>query len=181
MANHICVLDQDGSLLWEGSSSAPFLGLQAGETFWFGSLENRTWSSILSISYGIDTDTGDFHVELIVQKAGPKPTKTFNKRRKLIDHGEKSVKDEAGGMISIDGGRLVVTVGKIFTTSSVRQLTIQLNTPYGPMINTETDVEVGSSVRVEDSERLVIATLTFASYSTPAGARVRITEHVVED
>lgn len=181
MTNHVFITDQEGTLLWEGASSAPFLGLQAGETFWFGSLQDRVWVSIISISYGLDTASGDLHVELIVQTSGPKPTKTALSNWKMIDHGEKKVKGARGGMISIDNGRIVVTVGKSNHDATVDQLTLQINTPHGPIIETQSMVQVGSAVRVEDTERIVIATLTWADTDPGGGAGVRTTEHVAED
>lgn len=173
MPNHVFISDQEGTLLWEGESTAPFLGLQGGESFWFGTLEDRVWASVISITYGLDTRKGELYVEMIVQRTAPTTSRLARQNWTTVDHGDHRVGEGYGGMVSLEDGRLVVTVGASKLTKSVKSLTIQLNSPEGPAIKTETNVLVGSVVRLEVAECLVIVTLVTAH---PRG-RVRITEH----
>jgi hypothetical protein len=175
MANHVFIANPEGTLLWEGASSAAFLGLQPGESFWFGSLQERVWVSIISISYGLDTATGDFHVELVVNETSPKPTKTVSSKRKDIDHGV--IECRYNGMTSIDNGRLVVVIGYNFR-GSLTIITIQANTAHGPLSKTETFFNLAQAIHAHAKGYEIIATLT--SFES-AGVKLRITEHMFEE
>ncbi len=182
MANQLSIFDKDGNLLWEGTVNSPVFGLQGGETFWFGTPDKRTWGKIVSISYGLKTDDQSFLVEIVVDLTERKPTKVVQTKRKLIDHGEKGVKSRYGGAISIRDGDILITVGNVPPgATSVDRLTLQVNSPTGLLTQTAEDVEVGSSIKVQDEFRVVTATLVHAYYDHSPSAVVRVTEHVPED
>src|SRR3989339_736388 len=131
MTNQVSILDKAGKLLWEGAVSSPVFGLQGGATFWYGTSKNRTWVKIVNISYGLETNVGGFHVEIVVEASGCKPTKTRRQMTKLTNHGEKTVHGGGGGAIVIKEGDIIVTVGHIGILE-VDRMTLQVDSQKGP-------------------------------------------------
>jgi hypothetical protein len=181
MANHVFIANQEGTLLWEGASSAAFLGLQAGESFWFGSLQERVWVSIISISYGLDTATGDFHVEIVVNQASPKPAKTISPKRKDINHGNLNIAGGCqAGKISIDEGRLVVMIREYNAHPGLKNfesVTIQLLTSDGRKSVTMRNVHLMTPVSLEGVGHEVVVTLVDVKWPD---VMAHITEHLWE-
>jgi hypothetical protein len=177
MANQACIFDQQGNILWQGDVQTSLAGLNGGETFWFGTPEDRTWTKIVSISYGLRTDSGDLLLEIVVDAAAKQPTKA--RKLKVLDHGEKLIRGEQGGAASVEGRGITVTVGKL-GDGRVERMTVQCDTQNGPpLVKTETDFKTGSSLQAGDSWRVVTATLVHAYWHTK-DTRVRITEHINE-
>jgi hypothetical protein len=182
MANHVFIANQEGTLLWEGASSAAFLGLQAGESFWFGSLQERVWVSITSISYGLDTATGDFHVEIVVNEASPKAAKAIGPKRKDINHGDLKIADGCNaGRISIDEGRLVVMVREYEAHPALKRfesVTIQLLTSDGMKSVTARTVHLMTPVSLKEVGHEVVVTLVDVKWPDVIA---HITEHRWEE
>lgn len=171
----ITIYDNEGNCLLNDNVSSPFVGLQAGEAFWFGTDSNRTWAKVIKITYGLDTNTKCFVIEIIVEKTEKGITKLANPEANFIDHGEKEIPGEYGGTWSINNSDIILTTG-VPRYGYVRRITLQVNSAIGPVTKTIQDLHCGEILEVKTKDRIVIGTLISASIGMSYYSIVRVTE-----
>jgi len=170
----VIICDEEGNCLFNDSVTSPFAGLQAGETFWFGSGDDRTWAKVIKITYGLDTTSKCFVIELVIEKTQRGVTKTAYKETEFIDYGQKTIEGPNGGTWSINSGDIIITVGGP-NAGRVERISIQVNSLEGVVARNFKDLSSGEFIEVETRERKVICTLISAT-SVYGQAIVNVTE-----
>lgn len=163
LPNFVSIFDINGNSLWEGTVASPVLGLQGGETFWFGTPENRNWARVVSICYGLTTNNGGFLVEIVVELSDKKATRVYRNKIEQVSQEKHNVKGPGGGGFSIENRGIHVVVGKP-ENGSVKRLTLQLETPGGLVEKSAQNLEAGCSVEIEHEARIITATLLSATF-----------------
>lgn len=100
-ATKVIIYDTEGNVILNDSVTSPFVGLQAGETFWYGSSNNKTWAKVISISYGVDTSAKVFVIEMVVEPTQIKPTKKHS-FSKITDLGVVKITQDNSTWVSVD-------------------------------------------------------------------------------
>jgi len=155
----ITIYDQDGNSLLADRVTSPFVGLQAGETFWFGDENNRTWAKVIKITYGLNTVEKCFVIDLVVESSETKETKKVPTQATTIDHGEKRIEGKGGGSWSINNSDILVMTGSP-TADEIQIFTLQIKTPGGTEIKKETQVKAGEYIEIATPQRKVTCILT---------------------
>ena len=172
----VTIYDTEGNCIFDDKLISPFVGLQTGETFWFGNDNSKRWGKVIKISYGIDTDLKCYVIEMVIENSNKRETKTANPEYNLIDHGEKKITGD-GGTWNINKGDIIVTVGTP-GHNDLERMTLQANFHTGPMIVSKKDLELGDFIELTGTNRKVICTLINSMgspYGTPYSI-VRVTE-----
>lgn len=174
----IRLYDPTGKFLWQGSLKSGLPALAPGETIWIGTDKGRVWVKIMSIICGLDFEEKKMITELVVGRVEQGTTRSAadhansTAQMRFIDHGIHKA-NQYGSSIVIGEGRIMVTVGEAHI-GTVERISVQLNGPHGPTIESITHPEVGKSLKAENENGIVIATLTFANFASS----IRITEYV---
>ena len=171
----ITIYDNEGDCILNDEANSPFVGLQAGETFWFGTRDNRTWAKVIKITYGLDTSSKCFVIEIIVEKSQKGETKVANKKTKFVDHGEKRIVGKQGGTWSINNSDIIVTTGSP-GSGCVERVTLQVNSSEGDILKTSKKLQCGEDFDVITKDRKIICTLISADWYDSTYSTVRITE-----
>lgn len=179
-STQVIIYDTEGNIIFNEAVNSPVIGLQTGETFWYGTQENRQWGRIIKITYGLDTANKTLVMELVVEASAETATKTFKasgKKPGLINHGKKEIEGRFGGSWSIEDGDILVTCGihGIGSTDGISKFTLQVQSPSGPKIESIDNATGGTYIEVETEERKVVATI---SHIDMGGTTIFVTESV---
>lgn len=170
----VIIYDTEGNIILNDSVTSPFVGLQAGETFWFGSSNNKTWAKVISISYGIDTSLKYFVVEMVVEDTQKKNTKVAKHELKTIDHGNIVLgNDDDEKEWKSEDETITINIREI-EYDDVENFVIIVEGKDGPEILEKDSLSIGEYVVCKSGAKSVKCTLiSVEEYET---AKFRITE-----
>lgn len=173
----VIIYDNEGNVILNDSVSSPFVGLQTGETFWYGSGSNKTWAKVISISYGLDITLKSFVVEMVVERTQKKTTKTANPEFKVIDYGEIEMRGGAssGSEWKNEKGDIKIVIRAIDITD-VDDLILMVEGQNGPRIETKGNLYIGEFIICKAGNRSVKCTLLYIQKFR--SAKFRITEQI---
>lgn len=176
-ATKVIIYDNEGNVILNDSVTSPFVGLQAGETFWYGSSNNKSWAKVISISYGLDTSLKCFIVEIVVEHAQKKMTKTAKPEFQTIDYGEFELRGgvSSGSEWKNKTGDIKVVIRSI-GISDIDDFILVVEGANGPMIEKKGSMEIGEFVICKAGIRSVKCTLL--SIQAFSKANFRVTEQI---
>lgn len=158
----IIIYDTDGNCIFDNKLMSPFVGINTGETFWYGTESEKKWGKIVKVTYGLDTTSQSFVIEMVVEDSQRKDTKELNpefKVSEVVNHGDKRIKAEGGASWSINDGDIVVTAGRNNIFDKKVKFTLQINSEEGPQIKSLDNVKAGTYLEIKNKARKVVATL----------------------
>lgn len=160
----VIIYDSEGNVIVNDSVTSPFVGLQAGEVFWFGSGNSKSWGKILTITYGLDLQAKTFVVEMVIESSKENVTKNYQEEFDFINHGEIEMRSNAYSSTEwkSNDSRVKITLSAINSTSVANFVGI-IASKNGPIIERKAVLIVGDSFSIKTPEGQLKFTLTYAN------------------
>ena len=153
----VIIYDSEGNVILNDIVTSPFVGLQTGESFWFGSGSQRTWGKVTKLTYGLDTSSKQFVIEIIIEKSNKQPTKSLQKTSMTnIDTGEIIITERIREWQS-DDKKIKINCRKV-EDAHMWDVILQVETPWGPVIADKSLMGLGDTIVAKNQNATITAT-----------------------
>lgn len=173
-SSKVIIYDTEGNVILNDIVNSPFVGLQTGESFWYGPQNKRQWGKVVNISYGIDTDSKLFVIEMVIEESKIKHTKIGRNEVKSIDYGSITLEDDGGKNEWFSDDKTISIAISDIQDEIVNNFVLIVEDKEGPEIVNEEWLNIGDSIICETGKRSVKCTLV--SIKKYESAKFRIIE-----